>query len=214
MRILYLLIPLPLCCAFSGQITRTGSSTHQGSGKRGLGSPISTHTSSSRSILTQLHSAPTSQGDLLIAPPSFKLGLSFLAPSLLLTSVSLFFFPVLLFSVFLLIQTARVRFVFDDTSFSLQNAKPFSSELESSGENFVVGGENRWSYDSFVNYEFFPESFPILVYFKETQTPKDKWSEGPGTLDKVGGGQLHFFPAIVDTDCLKEEFAKRGCAKK
>jgi len=65
-----------------------------------------------------------------------------------------------------------------------------------------------------VNYEFFPESFPILVYFKETQTPQEKWSEGPGGLDKVGGGQLHFFPAIVDTDCLKEEFVKRGCAKK
>ena len=65
-----------------------------------------------------------------------------------------------------------------------------------------------------MNYDFFPESFPILVYFKETQTPEEKWAEGPGGLDKVGGGQLHFFPAIVDTDCLKEEFAKRGCAKK
>ena len=35
------------------------------------------------------------------------------------------------------------------------------------GENVVVGGQNRWAYDKFVNYDFFPsESFPILVYFK------------------------------------------------
>jgi len=45
------------------------------------------------------------------------------------------------------------------------------------GSNVVVGGENRWTYDSFVNYEFFgPSQLPILVYFKETQTPEEQWS--------------------------------------
>lgn len=35
-----------------------------------------------------------------------------------------------------------------------------------------MGGENCWTYDSFVNYDFFPEGWidkpqgPILVYFK------------------------------------------------
>ena len=146
----------------------------------------------------------------VIVPPSPTLGLAFLVPSVALSTVALIpSTPLLLFSVFLLIQTSRVRFVFDDENFSLQNAKPFTDELESSGENFVVGGANTWSYDSFVNWEFFPRSFPILVYFKEIQTPEEKWSEGPGSMDKVGGGQLHFFPAIADTTVLKEEV--RGC---
>lgn len=44
-------------------------------------------------------------------------------------------------------------------------------QLESSGENAFVGGESRWSYDSWTNWEVYPsESFPILMYFKETQT--------------------------------------------
>ena len=39
----------------------------------------------------------------------------------------------------------------------------------------------RWTYDSFANWEFFPEGWidqpqgPVLVYFKETQTPEDQW---------------------------------------
>ena len=77
-----------------------------------------------------------------------------------------------------------------------------------------MGGENRWRYDTFVNYEFFPKrGLPILVYFKERQTPEEMWKEGPGGLDKVGGGQVHFFPAFCNTDQLKEQFALRGCAK-
>jgi len=73
----------------------------------------------------------------------------------------------------------------------------------------------RWYYCSFVNWDFFPSiDYPILVYFKENQTPEDKWKEGPGGLDKVGGGQLHFFPAIGNADQIKEQFETRGCAKK
>ena len=38
------------------------------------------------------------------------------------------------------------------------------ADMSSTGENVVVGGANSWSYESFVNYDFFPsESFPILV---------------------------------------------------
>jgi hypothetical protein len=123
----------------------------------------------------------------------------------------------LLFASFLAVQASRIRFVFDETSFELKNVgggNDEENELKDSGENFVVGGENRWTYDSFVNYDFFPSrGLPILVYFKENQTPEEKWSEGPGGLDKVGGGQLHFFPAIANVDQLKEQFALRGCAK-
>jgi len=124
----------------------------------------------------------------------------------------------IIFATFLAIQARRIRFVFDGTSFELKNTDSDTSEsdaaLESSGENFVVGGANRWDYDSFVNWDFFPnEQFPILIYFKETQTPEEKWSEGPGKLDKSGGGQIHFFPAIANVQQLKEQFEIRGCAK-
>lgn len=44
-------------------------------------------------------------------------------------------------------------------------------ELESSGENAFVGGESRWNYDTWTNWEVYPnEQLPILMYFKETQT--------------------------------------------
>jgi len=110
-------------------------------------------------------------------------------------------------------QGTRVRFVFDETCFELKQGGD-EEELKSSGKNFVVGGANRWTYTSFVNYDFFPSlTFPILVYFKETQTPSDKWEEGPGRLDKVGGGQIHFFPCICDAQQINEQFAVRGCTK-
>jgi hypothetical protein len=38
------------------------------------------------------------------------------------------------------------------------------------------------SYASFVNWELWWPSFPVLVYFKETQTKPE--------------GQIHFFPVI------------------
>lgn len=123
----------------------------------------------------------------------------------------------MLFASFLAIQARRIRFVFDETSFELKNVDFAASNeevLRASGENFVVGGANRWDYDKFVNYDFFPSvDYPVLVYFKETQTPKEKWNEGPGGLDKVGGGQVHFFPAIANVKQLKEQFEIRGCSK-
>lgn len=64
------------------------------------------------------------------------------------------------------------------------------------GENVVVGGENSWKYKSFVNYDFLPsEDFPILVYFKETQTDAAVRVEAPIVVDTLEG-QAHFFPAI------------------
>ena len=55
-----------------------------------------------------------------------------------------------LFGLFIAFQTATLRFTFDDKEFSLVKA-----DLSSTGENVVVGGENRWAYDKFVNYDFF-----------------------------------------------------------
>lgn len=88
-----------------------------------------------------------------------------------------------LLSVLFAVQAGRIKFVFDQEAFELK----MGEDLTDSGENIVVGGANRWTYDSFVNWDFFPSlGFPILVYFKETQTPKADGSEP---------GQIHFFPA-------------------
>ena len=62
---------------------------------------------------------------------------------------------------------------------------------------------------------------PILVYFKETATPKDKWDEGPGQFansdaavaDGAVKGQVHFFPAIVSKAQIEQLFIERGCGK-
>ena len=59
------------------------------------------------------------------------------------------------------------------------------------------------------------------MYFKETQTPEDKWNIGPGekanspeALAKgAKPGQVHFFPAIANTKSLKAAFEAHDCAK-
>ena len=59
----------------------------------------------------------------------------------------------------------------------------------------MVGGANSWRYDSFVNYDFLPsKNFPILVYFKETQTLTESRVDAPIVVDSAVG-QPHFFPA-------------------
>ena len=162
-----------------------------------------------------------------VAPPSFNLALGSLAlgsvfgvPGSPLKNRVTAFVPgalLALFGAFLVFQTATLRFTFDEKEFSLVKA-----DLSSTGENVVVGGENRWAYDKFVNYDFFPsESLPILVYFKETQTPQDQWDVGPGQwangADALAKGavkgQVHFFPCITDAQKLKAQFQAKGCAK-
>lgn len=133
---------------------------------------------------------------------------------------------ILLLGVLFYVQAGRVRFVFDGDSFEVRTLEKDGS-LKQEGKNFAVGGDNRWAYSSFVNWEFFPKGFveqglpPVLVYFKETQTPSDKWGVGPGELanseEAVANGavrgQVHFFPCICDAQQIKSEFEKRGCKK-
>jgi hypothetical protein len=111
------------------------------------------------------------------------------------------------FSLFLAFQTTTLRFGFDEDSFSL-----VKSDGSSMGENVVVGGENKWAYSSFKNYDFLPSSgFPILVYFREDATPVENREEVPIVVDNLEG-QVHFFPAIANVQQLKEGFEKNGCA--
>ena len=125
---------------------------------------------------------------------------------------------VTLLGLLFLVQTTRLEFAFDDTAFELKETGGGST-----GENVVVGGANRWDYSTFVNWETFPAGWPvpILVYFKETQTPADQWSVGPGAQANseealaAGAvpGQVHFFPAICNAEQIRAEFGKRGCQK-
>ena len=155
-----------------------------------------------------------------LAVGSLALGAAFGVPgSPLKSKLSAFLggIPLTLFGLFLAFQTTTLRFTLDDDNFSL-----VKSNGESTGENVVVGGENVWAYKSFVNYDVFPSrNFPILIYFKETQTPEDQWNIGPGeqanseeALAKGAvRGQVHFFPAIGNTEQLIGGFEKHDCAK-
>ena len=112
-----------------------------------------------------------------------------------------------LFGGFVAYQTTTLAFKFDEDSFSLVKA-----DGSSIGENVVVGGENSWRYSSFVNYDFYPSSkFPILVYFKETQTATTARVDAPAIIDDGLEGQAHYFPAIARSDRLIELFEKNNC---
>lgn len=170
-----------------------------------------------RACVSRSGSAPVS--DLSVAEPSYNLALGTIAAASLFglpgsplkSKVSAFVggVPLLLFGLFIAFQTTNVRFAFDDDAFSL-----VKGDLSTTGENVVVGGANRWAYKSFVNWDFFPsEEFPILVYFKENQTPQEMWDVGPGQFDERHNGQIHFFPAIANTRELAEGFKSHDCAK-
>ncbi|KAG2493271.1 hypothetical protein HYH03_008408 [Edaphochlamys debaryana] len=93
-----------------------------------------------------------------------------------------------LLGAFLIFQATRINFVFDDEALSV-----LRSGQES--ENVVVGGANRWPYESFINWEMWWPGFPILVYFKENQTKPE--------------GQIHFFPIIFNGKQLYDVMVER-----
>ncbi|KAK9832598.1 hypothetical protein WJX81_002696 [Elliptochloris bilobata] len=92
--------------------------------------------------------------------------------------------------VFLAIQASRVRFRFEDDALEV-----LIGESNEKTENKFVGGENRWKYDTFVNWEFWWPAFPVLVYFKEMQTKPE--------------GQIHFFPIIFNGKQLYDVMSER-----
>ena len=95
----------------------------------------------------------------------------------------------------LAVQSTRVRFEFDDEAMEVKLGGK-GDELKSSGENFAVGGQNRWKYDTWTNWDVFPsEQLPILMYFKENQTSPE--------------GQIHFFPFVMRADELLREVRAR-----
>ena len=61
-------------------------------------------------------------------------------------------------------QASRVKFVFDNDSLEV-----VLGETNAETENAFVGGENKWKFSAFTNWEFWWPNFPVLVYFKVRQ---------------------------------------------
>jgi hypothetical protein len=190
------------------------------------------------SFLTELFSPKTKKVkappapvfDPVVIEPDFRVAALFLVSGVALDFIpylQLTLGPVLtLLGILFLVQTFRIRFVFDELgAFELKTGKDAQGD---SGENKIVGGANRWDTETIINYDFFPKGWidgpvgPILVYFKETQTPSESWNEGPGKMandpDKIASGaaapgQVHFFPAVCNAQQIRDEFAKRNCRK-
>ncbi|CAL5220775.1 g2841 [Coccomyxa viridis] len=91
---------------------------------------------------------------------------------------------------FLAFQASRVKFVFDSDSLEVV----LGNEAKET-ENAFVGGENKWKFSTFTNWEFWWPNFPVLVYFKETQTKPE--------------GQIHFFPIIFNSEQLYNTMVER-----
>ncbi|KAK9823762.1 hypothetical protein WJX72_005292 [[Myrmecia] bisecta] len=91
---------------------------------------------------------------------------------------------------FLAFQATNVRFKFDDKYLEVVIGKQ-----EKESQNAFVGGENKWAFDTFVNWEYWWPGFPVLVYFKETQTKPQ--------------GQIHFFPIIMNGKQLYDVMVER-----
>mmetsp|Transcript_24234 Transcript_24234/g.67534 ORF Transcript_24234/g.67534 Transcript_24234/m.67534 type:complete len:260 (-) Transcript_24234:259-1038(-) len=127
----------------------------------------------------------------------------------------------LLFAALLWVQTRRVRCVFERDAFEFYNIKGHKldldkgARLETKPSNYVTGSSNRWRYDSIIHYGFFPsERFPVICYFKETDTPEEQWNRWFAAFDSYGRGQPHFFPGICDVAQFKHEMESRGVKRK
>lgn len=154
---------------------------------------------SSRRFVTRSLSAAVEEP--IVIPPNYNLAIG----SFGITLASIFTWnlwtgiPFALLSVLFAVQTGKVRFVFDNEAIELKINKKGNKTLDPSRENVVVGGKNRWDYSTIVNWFFIPsKNFPILVYFKETQTPTED-----------GSGQVHFFPVITNWKKLYEVMNER-----
>lgn len=129
-----------------------------------------------------------------------------------LTSVGL---PVAVLAGLFGMRTSNIELKCDENSFGFTGMNK---------SNRIVGGKNHWDYKNIVNYEFFPKGWidepqgPLLFYFKEVQTPPEKWELGPGAIanspnalaDGAVPGQIHWMPAMFDTKKLRREFQRRG----
>ena len=133
-------------------------------------------------------------GDRQLVTPSYNFAVGCWGVSAALifgAHIPLLSIPFVLLGALLTVQTGRVRFAFDSTAMEVLK-KQKDGEITKSGENFAVGGENRWAYKSFTSWNFIPnKSFPLFMYFRESQTP-----------NAPPEGQFHLFPMLFNADEL------------
>jgi hypothetical protein len=55
-----------------------------------------------------------------------------------------------------------------------QSAVSRSEMLSVTSQNVFVGGENKWAYNTFTNWEFWWPGFPVVAYFKVSVPPPTK----------------------------------------
>ncbi|CAG9460365.1 unnamed protein product [Pedinophyceae sp. YPF-701] len=136
--------------------------------------------------------ARAAKGDTVIPDPDFRLpaALGALAGVSFATGNNAGGGVFGLLGAFLALQATRVKFRFEKDALEV-----VIGEEQEESENAFVGGQNRWKYDSFVNWELWWPGFPVLVYFKETQTKPE--------------GQIHFFPVIFNGKQLYETMVER-----
>ena len=97
---------------------------------------------------------------------------------------------------FLASRTSVVRFAFDPDALEVMTAAADGGAQPSGRENFAVGGQNRWAYQSITEWAMYPTpEAPVLVYFRETQTRPE--------------GQGHLFPVLFEPDALRRELEMR-----
>ncbi|XP_059433637.1 uncharacterized protein LOC132166770 [Corylus avellana] len=147
-----------------------------------------------RAVVASVLGRRVKKKETVIPDPDYRIPVVFLglAGGLAYTNNLLPAAPIGLLGLLLLFQTTRVRFVFDEEALEVK----VGEQLQDSGENVFVGGKNRWKYSTFVNWELWWPSFPVLVYFKETQTKPE--------------GQIHFFPVIFNGKQLYDVMVERA----
>ena len=115
-------------------------------------------------------------------------------------------------------QTDRVRCVFDSqNTFEFKNLKKSGELVRKPNLNYVKGTINRWKCGTTVDFGYVPSKiFPLIVWFKETETPPDTWGQYGqwGKLfanrSKTAPSAIHFFPGFVDIDRWESEMLSRG----
>ncbi len=99
--------------------------------------------------------------DPVVIDPDFRVAALFLT-----VGVALDFVPyaqltvgplVTLLGVLFLVQTFRIRFVFDEEGAFELKTSTNEDDLGDSGENRIVGGANRWDTETIIKYDFFPK---------------------------------------------------------
>jgi len=158
---------------------------------------------------TATSNVKTGAGQKVVIPEDYRFGGTLLGVAALLGPV-LHLWPQFalhaLIGGFLTFQTTRVRFRFSDEDLDVvfidkEEGATDQISTDSSGENMLQGGgANKWKFRSVINWEMWWPGFPMLVYYKETQTKPE--------------GQVHFFPIIMDGKKLYEQMlSKMGPSK-